>query len=578
MDAGVLQLHGITDETGFDRAFRDELQHRPAPGLTHAAAVTRLQRASLIIPTFLNQQLKNGILARLLNDIQDSQAIVEVVLVRATLNGHADSPEVQLEAAITEQLQAAGKVVRWVDAEPNRRGASRNRGVAVATGELLVFLDDDMLLTGWRLVDVVVSRLLEGDFEAAMFPPRHYVRFPRMFANGGLDETVGEWRQSPLRVNREHVFDPVAEGVKFQTMGFCFPGCFMVIRRDAYAAVGGFADFEGWGFEDTFMAIEAARRIRILNLFRICEPLLHVDHPVTPYKSWEFGTNRGRYFRRQSAEHTAELHRRVLSGVNLAPQKSTLQATAPDDLVAQLVALGLPAGISLALPTLRRIADARAIDGMVSDPAFVVLTGSRGRGTSHAASDFDLLLLYRHGYVREFVVTNGQGADRVDIELADLGKFETLANAPAAFGYTGVLELSKLAGTKLLLGQAAPLRAWTHAVLSSALRTGRAYWMLFLYGLTLQPGKLSDTRSLMISSLRQIIAHIGGSRADRDVKLLDAFESPGPSAAIPGLIALLDSEVREWRNDMSRGNRVFVNQVPEIWLALHRIWPAATGR
>lgn len=572
MDAGVLQLHGLTDEHEFDAAFRTQLQSRPAPTLTRDAPVNRQQPVSLIIPTYLNQTMKNGVLARLLSGIERAECIRQVVLVRALLSGHDSSPEAALEREVNSLLHNAGKGVQWIPCEPNRRGAARNLGAAAATEGTLMFLDDDMLFTDWRLVDVVLSQMLEGDFEASMFPPRHYARYPQVFNPAELSQTVDEWRRNPLQVDPKKIFDPISEGVKFQTMGFCFPGCFMVIAREAYKRSGGFADFEGWGFEDTHMAIEAARKLRILNLFGICEPLLHVDHAVTPYKSWEYGTNKEMFFRRQTPQITAELHRRILTGGNLTSNVESAHRTDPASLIRTLVASGVPASLAATLPTLSRVSDELAIDGLASDPAFVVLTGSRGRRDAHDASDFDILMLYRHGRVREFVVTDDDEACRIDLELADLDKFETIAVAPAFFGYTGAVELSKLAGITLLSGDPDAFEQWSRHVLATGLRCGRAYWIMFLAGLYLQPDKLSSVRPLLLTSLRQIIRHVNHHTCERDLRILSLLEKETPDAASASLRDLLDHEVRDWRLDMSLGQRAFANQVPEIWLAMNRLW------
>lgn len=572
MDAGVLQLHGLTDEAEFDAAFTARLQSRAAPIVRHDSVVEHLLPVSLVIPTFLNEQMKNGVLQRLLAGIEQAESIRQVVLVQARLDGHDDSPEAELGRQVESQLQAAGKAIVWISCEPNRRGAARNLGAAAATEELLMYLDDDMLLTNWRLVDVVVSRMLEGEFDAAMFPPRHYARYPQVFTPVELSKAVDDWRRDPLNVNPELIFDPITEGVKFQTMGFCFPGCFMVIRRDAYKRAGGFADFEGWGFEDTFMAIEAARKLRILNLFQTCEPLLHIDHAVTPYKSWEYGSNKDVFFSQQTPEITAELHRRVLSGQNLTSSSEKGRRSAPAAVIEDLILQGLPAGLLTVLPTMSRVADELAIDGLASDPAFTVLTGSRGRKESRPDSDFDILMLFRHGRVREFVVTEGDDGKRVDLELADLNKFETISVAPAFFGFTGALELSKLAGVTLLNGDSEAFEQWSRQVLGTALRCGRAYWMMFLAGQYLQPNKMTSVRPLLLTSMRQIIRHVSHDTCERDLKMLNILESGQLSAAAAPLTDLLDYEVRDWRLDMTLGQRAFANQVPEIWLALNWLW------
>jgi hypothetical protein len=232
----------------------------------------------------------------------------------------------------------------------------------------------------------------------------------------------------------------------------------------------------------------------------------------------------------------------------------------------------VPASVSCALPTLSRIADDLAIDGLASDPEFVVLTGSRGRGNSHATSDFDILMLYRHGRVREFVVTDDEIACRVDLELTDLSKFQTMAVAPAYLGYTSAIELSKLAGVTLLKGDPDVFEQWSRQVLETGLRCGRAYWIMFLVGMRLQSDKLSSVRPLLMTSLRQIIRHVNHDTCERDLRILSLLETETVDSSAELLRDLLDSEVRDWRLDMSLGQRAFANQVPEVWLALNMLY------
>src|SRR5262249_18793598 len=118
---------------------------RIAPSLTPAAEVGRVEAVSLIVPTFFNQRLKEGTLRRLLPGLERSSAVREIVVVAAGVRrGDAES----LARPI------GGKEIRIVASEPGQRARSRNVGAASAAHDLLLFLDDDMLLADWRLVDV----------------------------------------------------------------------------------------------------------------------------------------------------------------------------------------------------------------------------------------------------------------------------------------------------------------------------------------------------------------------------------------------------------------------------------------
>lgn len=581
MDAGVLQLHGGTEETHFDELFRDYLKRKPAPDLTYQSPIEQVRPLSLVIPTALNQSVKHGVLLRVLQGIEASQSIRQVVLVQAESDDGPGSRETKLQSQISELLQQAGKDVVWQSCEANRRGAARNIGRAAASEELLMFLDDDMLLRDWRLVDVIISEMLDGQFDAAMFPARHYMRYPRIHDAAELTQAIDRWRSDPLNVVTQEVFDPVAEGEKFQTMGFCFPGCFMIIHGAAYDASGGFADFLGWGFEDSVMAVAAARRLRIMNLFHRVEPLLHIDHPVTPYKSWEFGANRKLYYEDfATPQEMADLHRRVFEGGDLTPEKlsSTDAESVGEEVSRLLIEGGISPQVSAAARAIQRVADKLTEAGLSPMPRFMALFGSRGRREESESSDVDLLLLYQNGGVRDFYVTPGQGKDRLELELSGIDKFESISIAPAMFGGSSSLELSKLAGARLVYGEDDLFCEWRDSVLTTGLECGRAYWLMIIAGLSLRSGELGGMRTLLMKAFRQIVQHTQLETMDRDLEILSLLEERRFDEVAWPMIQLLDREAPDWRYDTGIGLRSFVNQVPEVWTAIHWLWEIVTSR
>ena len=44
------------------------------------------------------------------------------------------------------------------------------------------------------------------------------------------------------------------------------------------------------------------------------------------------------------------------------------------------------------------------------------------------------------------------------------------------------------------------------------------------------------------------------------------------------MIQLLDLEAPDWRYDTGIGLRSFVNQVPEVWTAIHWLWEIVISR
>ena len=60
------------------------------------------------------------------------------------------------------------KPIRFVESEPNQRALSRNIAAAKASGQFLLFLDDDMVVKDWRIADVILSQMIVGNYDAAM--------------------------------------------------------------------------------------------------------------------------------------------------------------------------------------------------------------------------------------------------------------------------------------------------------------------------------------------------------------------------------------------------------------------------
>ena len=44
------------------------------------------------------------------------------------------------------------------------------------------------------------------------------------------------------------------------------------------------------------------------------------------------------------------------------------------------------------------------------------------------------------------------------------------------------------------------------------------------------------------------------------------------------MIQLLDREAPDWQYDTGIGLRSFMNQVPEVWTAIHWLWEVVTSR
>src|SRR5262245_22917997 len=341
------------------------------PTLPWNGPVAATATVSLIVPTFFNAELKRGSLQRLLAGIDESRAIKEIIIVASDGEGRA-----------FDELKGLtdGRPLRAIDSDPNNRGRSRNAGAAAATGDFLLYLDDDMLLKNWRFIDVALSKMSRDGFQCAMFPPRQYARFPLLYDAAYLDKLIRVWRRG---ARDPFLFDPLRQGSRDLPMLFCFPGCFTLIAREAYEALGGFDEaFEGWGFEDTDFAFRAIRNLRVLNLFTKAEPLLHIDHPVSPYKSEEHRANGKKFFRSASPVDVHAFCRSVFSGEDFVMPEALDERREFYQEPYRLLTEHMPIDLAELEPWLAAVANQRLRSFLKPVPEFLLLHGTRATGSA----------------------------------------------------------------------------------------------------------------------------------------------------------------------------------------------------
>lgn len=535
------------------------------PELLADGAIQQTSSVSVIVPTFFNSDLKRGSLRHLLSGIEAAHSVKQVVLVAS--DGEADCFDSLQEIVGARALLVA-------KAQPHNRGESRNVGAAAATGEYLLFLDDDMLLKNWRCVDVVLSAILTGGFDCAMFPRRQYARFPLLYDPPSLEAAIGRWREHGVNGDRL-VYDPLHEGTPDLPMLFCFPGCFMLIHREAFAALSGFSNsFQGWGFEDTEFALRAIRQLRVINLFSKAEPLLHIDHPVSPYKSDEHRVNYEKYFASSLAVDVHRFCRTVLLCSDFAPQPDAaplLQRSIHVEPFSQLSTAGIPLDPREIEEWAANVAEKRLHALLSPRPEYIVLHGSRASGRASARSDYDVLCVYR-GPIHEFFVTKAE--PRVEIECGDFDVFNAIAAEPAQYGMHGVLELAKLAQARLLWGDAEKWNAWQSQTLDQAIANGHAYWLVLTLGLRLHASKYGAVIDRFAGSLRAVVGSRKPDWSD-DVQTADLARLAASARAT------LDTRTPDWRTRLADGRNIFTLQIPEVWSALYHLaqddapWPRA---
>lgn len=529
------------------------------PRFNSGGPVGALEPVSLIIPTFFNAELKRRSLRYLLAGLEQCRSVQEIILVSS--DGEPQNFS-DLEPFV------GGRPIRVVESDPHNRGKSRNIGAAAASAPNLLFLDDDMLLRNWRTVDVLLSHLLAGGQDAAMFPRRHYAKFPLLFDPFTLQQVIDLWRTQGRAEGSPFLYDPLLEGARDLPMLFCFPGCFMLMRHAAYQRLEGFTEeYVGWGFEDTDFGVRAVRELNVLNLFRTGEPLLHLDHPVSPYKSDEHNVNFKKFYASAERPDVHLFCRQIFQGRDFAPDGSD----APDndrrwmEPLQQIIKRGVPLDLARVAPGWRRVARQRLLRHLGPLPRFIALHGSRAEGRAQAGDDFDLLGLY-DGEVQEFFVA--PGVARVEIECADQRRFEHIAAHPAIHSFTGPMELAKVARARLLWGDETAWQEWSAPLLQSAMEQGWCYWLVFGLGLRRHAAKYGPMADRYFRALGKLRAH---AVAEQGFMLNGEGDFTDEATLALAARDALDKFCPDWRARLRDGAAVFELQVPEVWTALHHL-------
>ncbi len=505
------------------------------------------------MPTYHNERLKQNSLLRALEGIGRSTAVREIIIAIGDDRGRDYKG---LFASFTS------KPIRFVESKPNERALSRNVAAAKASGQFLLFLDDDMLIKDWRIADVILSHILTGKYDAAMFPRRNYVRFPVLFDPPALNDLLQRWRAD--RIGDDPCYhDPYIEGSKFRSLVFCFPGCFMIMRKSAFKRLGGFPEqYSGWGFEDAHFAMAAVSRLKVLNLFTKVEPLLHIDHPVTPYKAEELERNYSQFLTATNFTDLETFCARVFTGADFSAELAMAQRNSSLLSLPSLLKRKhrIPLEVDEVMRVCHRIAERRSANASEASPKQVVLHGSRANGASRRDSDYDLLVLFGGDAMREFFVS-WNGGPPVEFEFSSYEIFEQMARQPDSFGMQGLFELTKIVKSRWLWGDELEWNSWRRHIVDVACLNGRAYWFAYLLGT-----HLATKDHHRFEQVRGALALLFGDFTLPDE--LPYVEKFTRGKAGRRLRTLLDARNPRWREELTAGRKVFPSQPPEIWRAL----------
>jgi glycosyltransferase involved in cell wall biosynthesis len=242
----------------------------------------------------------------LLTRLANAPAGVEFILID---DGSASATLLADVIAAAARIGAPVRVIVW--AENHGRAAARNRLIAEARGEYVLFLDADMIPDSPRFLSIWLGVLA--------------TQRPRV-AFGGLSVAHAQADQdTALHHNLFARSDCARAQVRAQRAAQSTASANLAVRRDFLAAHPFDQRFSGWGFEDTDWALSVERRA----------PILHVDNPATHAGLDDVSTlmrksaEAGRNFARLARKHPQAVRRfaayRAAVAFKFAPARSALR-------------------------------------------------------------------------------------------------------------------------------------------------------------------------------------------------------------------------------------------------------------
>lgn len=184
--------------------------------------------------------------------------------LRCLETGGQSLPREQYELIVSDdsRRQPASEIlgkefpnVTWVEGPRRGPAANRNTGAARATGDVIVFLDDDCLPQ-----------------------PPLLATYASAFADGKLLAAEG-------RIAADRAFERMDEESPLNEFGGCFWSCNIAMRRDYYFSIGGFDErFTTAAMEDVELRERILRSGTTIAFIREAA----VVHPIRRIKGWEF--------------------------------------------------------------------------------------------------------------------------------------------------------------------------------------------------------------------------------------------------------------------------------------------------
>lgn len=250
-------------------------------------------RASVIIPTHNKcARLRFTLMAFAYQDYGDFEVVV-------CDDGSSDGTKFLLEELDTPYR------LRIVQGDHAGAGSARNRAVRIATGDVLIFNDDDMVPAPNFIAEHVraceAAEVLSRGQRWSV--PVQLV--PRYLGAGATRKTLRDvWRVARLTVAEDWAFYALTSSPMhhYRFLQVCTSN--LAVRRELFERIGGFYESFGttWGAEDTEFGYRAQKHG--INVHMCQEAFnLHLEHSTDSGRKFEQGLDN---FRRFSAIYPGE--------------------------------------------------------------------------------------------------------------------------------------------------------------------------------------------------------------------------------------------------------------------------------
>lgn len=233
---------------------------------------------SIILPTYNSFVQKQGSLDLTLRSLANQEVTGRFELIIVD-NGSTDETHRYLQTSMPPRLRDCTSVLHC--AEVGNRSKVRNMGISVATGDMVVFLDDDVILNGKQSLAIALRKTAPGTF--ACGAKRYWM--------------VRHWDSTAIRNELDGIGEPYIVANSFLPTGitresgcrdlqeYSFVGHFGIVPMLYLKQYGGFneEEFPSRREDNELMLRLLVRGVGFSNLFDHCE-CIHLTHPMVGNK------------------------------------------------------------------------------------------------------------------------------------------------------------------------------------------------------------------------------------------------------------------------------------------------------